>query len=74
MAIQILTSFLEIPDDLIVEKRIAAEIANNTVKTVAKELEQTDKAKLDPNGGRTLVITLTADLDKIITIEKKYIF
>jgi len=73
MSLEIIEKYIEIPDNGDLLFKINAENANNAVKQMAENLRNSDVIKLDPNDGRKAIITLTADIDKIMIIDRSYI-
>ncbi|WP_294309158.1 hypothetical protein [uncultured Chryseobacterium sp.] len=74
MALEIIENYIDISESSDLQFKIDAENANNAVKQMADNLRKSDVIKLDPNDGRKAIITLTADIDKLVLIDRQYTF
>ncbi len=72
MSLIVKTELISIPEDANAEYRIKAEVANNSVNQMADSLNNSQIKELDPQDGRKAIITIKADVDKGVIIERDY--
>lgn len=69
MALEVNTILIPINEDMDFMTKLHSEISNNTVIVMAKSLKDSPINNLDPNDGRKVIITLTAEINKIMDIK-----
>lgn len=72
MPLEVITKLIPISEDMSFSDRTNAEISNNTVEVAAETLRNSDSNKYD-KGGKKVIITLTAHLDKPFTSEQEIV-
>lgn len=73
MPIEIITNYITITDDMNLVHQLDAQFANSAVETMELGFKNSDISKLDPNDGRKVIIILTADVEKFVIIDRKFL-
>lgn len=73
MSLEIITNYISITEDMDLSTRLNAENANRSVTSLKESFCNSEIWKLNPNDERRLIITITADLEKIMLIDQKYV-
>jgi len=67
MSLEIIEHPIILNEEWDASKLLLAKTANNDLKVMADALRNSPKVQLDPNDGRKMIITLTADVNGLKT-------
>lgn len=70
MPIEIITNYIEVTDEMPFETRVSARMSNQAVEKFSKSLKEDYENQPSSQDGQKLVVTLTADTQRIMIVDK----